>query len=389
MTDPGKAPSSPSQADPSRKKDFHPKGPQSEAEDFQLSAYDYVLPEKNIAQEPSEKRDTSRLLVLKSKGNTESRVFHEIEALIPPGTLIVMNDTRVMPARLFGRKDSGGKIELLRVHDPSLPAARGRFLSKGARLKQPGTKLHFKDGCASLIEKSSDGTLILEIEPNLSWERVHESEGELPLPPYIERPEGPRPEDEQRYQTVFAREDGAVAAPTAGLHFTDALIERLKSKGVDFATITLHVGPGTFQPVRNEDIRKHQIRAEWAEIPKNTAESIRMAKSAGRPLIAVGTTVVRTLEGAAKRHGSADRIYSSFHAEDLVILPGHEFKVVDGMITNFHLPKSSLMLLVSALVGRTHLMNAYARALAEGYRFYSYGDAMFIPPKALEQRSAE
>jgi len=349
-------------------------------EDLQLSSYDYDLPLESIAQHPSERRDESRLLVVDRNGETESRIFREILEMLPSGALLVMNDTRVMPARLYAQKESGGRVELLRIHDPSLPSNQARFLCKGARLKQPGVRLLFAQGSAELICRDTDGTLILSPEEGTNWETVHQHEGELPLPPYIERPDGPSIDDQTRYQTVFAQQAGAVAAPTAGLHFTKPLLESLRSRGISTSFITLHVGPGTFQPVRAEDVRQHQIRPEWAQLTAETAEQIRLAKSEGRPVIAVGTTVVRTLEGAAARHTDLQTLGASFHPEDLVILPGHKFLIVDGMITNFHLPKSSLMLLVSAMVGRNNLMNAYEQALTKGYRFYSYGDAMFIPP---------
>ena len=273
MSDSGKAPPFSSNDSSARPTPSESNGEGSDAGDFLLSAYDYTLPEQNIAQTPCDRRDESRLLIVDRDGRTQSRVFNEIEALLGPGTLVVMNNTRVMPARLFARKESGGSIELLRVHDPNLPALQARFMSKGARLKRTGSRIQFKDGWATLIQRSADGTIILEAEKGLSWEQVHEREGELPLPPYIRRPTGPSEEDETRYQTVFARESGAVAAPTAGLHFTEALLKRLRERQVSFATITLHVGPGTFQPVRSQDIRKHQIRPEWAEVPRETAEA--------------------------------------------------------------------------------------------------------------------
>jgi S-adenosylmethionine:tRNA ribosyltransferase-isomerase len=345
-----------------------------------IEAYDYALPEGLIAQEPSAERDLSRLMVLPRQGPVEHRSFSSLRELLPPDAVLVLNDTRVVPARLEAKKETGGAIELLRIPDPSLDDPRqGRFMARG-RLKRPGIKIHVGGWTLELIEKDVDGTVLLQSTTNQSITELLESHGSVPLPPYIQRPDGPSDLDSKRYQTVFAREPGAAAAPTAGLHFTEELLRDLSAAGIDIAKITLHVGPGTFMPVRVENIRDHTVLAEPAEISDETAAMLNSARKRRRPIIAVGTTVVRTLEGAAYRVGEEDDIQAGQYTEDTVIIPGHHFRMVQGLITNFHLPRSSLLLLVSAIAGRARLLEAYSEAIKADYRFYSYGDAMYLPP---------
>jgi len=248
------------------------------------------------------------------------------------------------------------------------------------RLKRAGIKILVGQSILELISKDSDGTVLLQNTGPESISEILEQEGAIPLPPYIHRPDGPNDLDDQRYQTVFAQEPGAAAAPTAGLHFTQEMLESAARSGIDIAKITLHVGPGTFMPVRVDDIEDHSVLAEPAFISPDTAETLNQARRDKRPIIAVGTTVVRTLEGAAYRVGEGEDIEAGWRQESKVIIPGHKFRMVRGLITNFHLPKSSLLLLVSAIAGRIELLKAYEEAVNEGYRFYSYGDAMYLPP---------
>ncbi len=351
--------------------------------EYELDAYDYVLPEDLIAQYPSEHRDASRLLQVPRAGAIRHGTFSDLAETIPNGSVLVINDTRVVPARAYAHKASGGQIELLRIPDPTATdAAEGRFLARG-RLKRPGIKLHLGEDVLEFVRRESDSSVILRALSRPSLDSIFQDQATIPLPPYIRRPDGPTQEDRIRYQTVYANEPGAVAAPTAGLHFTPELLDRLTQKGVEIARLTLHVGPGTFLPVRTDDIREHRVLAEPCQITAEFATRIREAKSAGRPIIAVGTTSVRALEGAALRASPNTLIADGSTKESLVIIPGHDFRVVDGLITNFHLPRSSLLLLVSAFLGRQRLLDAYAEAVMHGYRFYSYGDSMFIPPEGF------
>jgi len=351
--------------------------------DLDLDLYDYDLPPERIAQQPAERREESRLMVLPAEGVPEHRGVRDLPELLAPGTLLVVNDTLVVPARLAGRKESGGALELLRVPDPDLDGREeARFLVNGARLKRPGSRVRVRETFAELVRREQDGSVVLRLVSGPDFEELIERAGAVPLPPYISRPEGPTDEDGDRYQTVYARRPGAVAAPTAGLHFSRELLSLVAARGVEIAALTLHVGPGTFLPVRCRDVRGHSVLAEPVTVPETTARAVGAAKAAGRPVVAVGTTVTRTLEGAARRSGSTEAPAHGSWAEDLTILPGYRFEVVDGLLTNFHLPRSSLLLLVSALAGRRRLLDAYAEAVASGYRFYSYGDAMLIPPRA-------
>ncbi len=333
--------------------------------------FDYDLPETYIAQEPVEPRDSARLMVLdRATGKITHTVFREIGRFLRPGDLLVANQTRVIPARLFARKPTGGKVEilLLRREAPAQWQAlvRGRGLVAGKRL------LLANDLEAEIVAVL-DGPL-RRIRFTRPLDDTLDRLGKVPLPPYIHRPL----EDPERYQTVFAREAGSAAAPTAGLHFTPRLLEALRAQGVGFATVTLHVGLDTFAPVKEDDPREHKIHTEWCEVSAPTAAAINRTRAAGGRIVAVGTTSVRTLETAARRARPGEVVSPWAGDTDLFILPGFRFLAVDAMITNFHLPKSTLLMLVSAFAGRERILGAYEVAKQEGYRFFSFGDAMLI-----------
>jgi S-adenosylmethionine:tRNA ribosyltransferase-isomerase len=336
---------------------------------MKTSDFDYTLSPEFIAQTPVEPRDSSRLLVLKRNGGAmEHRVFHEIGQFLHPGDLLVINRTRVIPARLFARKPTGGRIEVLLLRrEDSLTWE----CLVGGKALSVGRSFMIENGPGAEIVEEMDGSrrrlrFAEPIEP--FFYRV----GHVPLPPYIHEPL----QDPERYQTVYAREPGSAAAPTAGLHFTMRLMDELKLQGVHFAGVTLHVGLDTFAPVTEKDPEEHRIHTEWCEVPPATVDAVTQAKKAGGRVIAVGTTSVRTLESAAK--AGRDSILSYSGPTNLYILPGYRFKLVDAMITNFHLPKSTLIMLVSAFAGRASILQAYELAMQEHYRFYSFGDAMFI-----------
>ncbi len=333
--------------------------------------FDYDLPEAYIAQEPVEPRDSARLMVLdRATGAITHAVFREIGRFLRSGDLLVANQTRVIPARLFARKPTGGKVEvlLLRREAPAVWQAlvRGRGLVAGKRLL-------LENGLEAEIVAVLDGPL-RRIRFTRPLDDALDRLGKVPLPPYIHRPL----EDPERYQTVFARESGSAAAPTAGLHFTPRLLEALQAQGVGFATVTLHVGLDTFAPVKEEDPREHKIHTEWCEVSAATAAAINRTRAAGGRIVAVGTTSVRTLETAARRAQAGEVVSPWAGDTDLFILPGFRFLAVDAMITNFHLPKSTLLMLVSAFAGRERILEAYEIAKREGYRFFSFGDAMLI-----------
>ena len=346
---------------------------------MQTSDFDYHLPEASIAQTPAEPRDSSRLLVLhRDSGEVEHRLFHDVSLFLRPGDLLVLNQTRVIPARIFARKETGGKVELLLLRRRDPLTWESLVGGKGLRV---GTSVQVNDGPTAQIVEILEGSerLIQFSEP---IEPYFSQVGNVPLPPYIHE----KLNDPERYQTVFAKEPGSAAAPTAGLHFTPELLERLRQNGVKVAYVTLHVGLDTFAPVNEEDPEEHKIHSEWCHLPQETADLINETKINGGRVIAVGTTSVRTLESASignrqSEIGSPDHSplvarYSG--ATSLFILPGYQFKVVDAMITNFHLPKSTLIMLVSAFAGRETVLGTYNLAVREGYRFYSFGDAMLI-----------
>lgn len=351
--------------------------------DFTLEAYNYHLPQENIAQKPADKRDKSRLLILDndSKGVTH-RSFSDISAYIRDEDMLVVNDTRVFPARLHGRKDTGGQAEVFLLSFPMrTECSRGKAeveaLIKSSKRPKPGSSIYISDILSCTVLELFDGgkaRLALNFDQNCDLAEILASCGQVPLPPYITRETGTTIEDIARYQTVYANQPGAVAAPTAGLHFTDELITELTDRGVYFGTITLHVGYGTFAPVRAEKILEHQIHEEYVVVPEETVAKIEATRKRGGRIWAVGTTTVRALEFAAKT--GALRPIEAWC--DLYIYPGFTFQVIDNLITNFHLPGSSLMFLVSALCGRESLLACYEEAIREGYRFYSYGDAMVV-----------
>ncbi len=363
--------------------------PVTSDDDRLLLAYDYLLPPERIAQNPVMPRDSSRLLVVNSQVEHQHRIFRDLPEVLKPGDLLVVNNTRVLPARLYGQKLSGVHVEVLLLEEKE--ANRWLTLVKPGKRLKPGARIQFFVGMPpdtpdsgtprlEAIVQSVDkptGGRIIEFnvpsgEPLLS---IIEEVGMIPLPPYITHSEA----EAEQYQTVYAERPGSAAAPTAGLHFTPELLERLDAAGIERTAITLHVGVGTFRPVESEDITAHMMHGEWLEIPAETVAKIEETKARGGRVIGVGTTVTRALEGIATQCG---RLQPYSGKTDLFIYPGYEWKVLDGLVTNFHLPKSSLLMLVSALIGRKRLLALYEEAIAKEYRFYSFGDAMLILPEA-------
>ena len=330
------------------------------------SDFDYDLPPEAIAQHPGE-RGESRLLMLGR--TTGERRFAELPDLLDPGDLLVVNDTRVIPARLRARRPTGGRVEILLVEREE-SASWWCLLRPGRRLP-PGAPLAVEGGPSARVEERADGRFRLTFEQPI--EPLLKEIGETPLPPYIDRPVEPR--DRERYQTVYAARPGAVAAPTAGLHFTPALLAALERRGIRQASLTLHVGPGTFRPVKAENPEEHVLDSERFEIPEATAEAVAATRRNGRRVVAVGTTVVRSLEAAATSDGL---VAAGAGRTGLYIRPGYGFRVVDRLITNFHLPRSTLLMLVCAFAGRNRVLDAYRQAVGSGFRFYSYGDAMLV-----------
>ena len=364
-------------------------------QDFDLRSYDYHLPEKNIAQHPAERRDTSRLLVLHPEGRIEHHRFTGVVDLIAAGDMVVVNDTKVFPARLNGTKQTGGRIEVFLLgfplekdstgSSPEWATATATALIKASKRPRQNSLITLGDGLSCrVLELLEDGKAHIELQYRRGEDLagILAEHGQVPLPPYIERSDGTTPEDRERYQTVYADRPGAVAAPTAGLHFTDVLLQALSEKGVAIGRITLHVGYGTFAPVRTEKIREHNIHEEYVIIPPVTARQINKTKRNGGRIWAIGTTTVRALEFAANDAGHVEPTQGWCR---LYIVPGYRFKVIDNLITNFHLPCSSLMFLVSALCGRGTLLDCYQEAIQLDYRFYSYGDAMAIIKKTAGQ----
>ncbi len=355
-------------------------------QDFLLKSYDFELPENQIAQCPAVMRHGSKLMVLdKETGESEIKNFTDIVDLLPEESLLVANNSKVIPARIFGQKPTGGRVEFLLLTPLPLiepvPVRRGytapaRGLLRASKGPKPGDVISFECGM-ELIVKGKGKFGLSEVE--LRWEgdlkSIFEKCGKIPLPPYIRRAADET--DSKRYQTLYACDEkaGSVAAPTAGLHFSEEINAKLKNKGIERAEVTLYVGYGTFSPVRAEDIRDHEMHSEYIEIQDETAVKVQKAKAEGRPVIAVGTTSARTLEGAFLQTGKL----SGFKGEtDIFIYPGYEFKVVDRMLTNFHLPESSLVMMISALAGRENVLNAYKKAVNNEFRFFSYGDSMYI-----------
>jgi S-adenosylmethionine:tRNA ribosyltransferase-isomerase len=349
---------------------------------FNIEDYEYDLPEGLIAQVPALDRDNSRLLVIdRLKGSFSDHHFFDLPRILESGDLIVVNNTRVVPARLSGRKETGGRVEVLVLEHADAEGARSNTrwcLLKSSKRPKTGTRLFFEKDLTGLVDiLGEDGLVRIVFQGDHSIDRALEEQGIIPLPPYIKRgrQNGRSIMDRERYQTVFSRAKGAVAAPTAGLHFTGDLVDRLAQGGITVVEITLHVGHGTFKPVRVKDIRNHDLGEESYVIDPEAAAAINRAKRERRRILAVGTTVVRTLETIA---GRENEITAGFGRTDLLITPGFQFRVVDGLITNFHLPRSSLLFLVAAFAGLKLTREAYQWAVETKYRFYSYGDAMLI-----------
>ncbi len=351
---------------------------------YDLNDYDFPVPPEAVAQEPCEVRENARLLVVdRSSGKLHHTLFYKILDWLDENDLVILNDTRVIPARLFGRKETGGKIEVL-VVDPNVDLAGAdnsdlsfECIIKASKSPKTGSFIIFSENLkAQVLTPVREGKTRLKFFSGKPIRQALEEHGVVPLPPYIKRKnQVPLEKDIIYYQTVYASRPGAVASPTAGLHFSKQLLEKLAASGIETATITLHVGYGTFSPVRTRDIRNHKMHAEYLEISADQAEKISVAKNHGKRIVAVGTTVVRSLEFIATREG---RIIPYRGLCDHYIYPGYRFKIVDRIVTNFHWPRSSLILMVAAFAGRRLIMKAYREAIEKGYRFFSYGDAMLI-----------
>ncbi|MCU8039137.1 tRNA preQ1(34) S-adenosylmethionine ribosyltransferase-isomerase QueA [Shewanella sp. SM101] len=344
---------------------------------MRVADFSFDLPDELIARYPMAQRNASRLLTLDgNSGALGDKQFTDLLGMINSGDLMVFNNTRVIPARMFGQKASGGKLEILveRMLDDK------RILAHVRSSKSPkvDSLIHLDGGYQMKMVARHDTLFELELLSELTILEVLEAVGHMPLPPYIDRPD--EDADKERYQTVYNQNPGAVAAPTAGLHFDDAMLDALKAKGVNVAFVTLHVGAGTFQPVRVDTILEHKMHSEWANVPQDVVDLIAQTKAAGKRVVAVGTTSVRSLESAARASLGELKAFSG--DTDIFIYPGYEFQVVDAMVTNFHLPESTLIMLVSAFAGFDHVMAAYQHAITQKYRFFSYGDAMFVTKKA-------
>lgn len=339
---------------------------------MKVSDFDFDLPEELIAQHPLEKRDSSRLMVLdKNTGEIEHKSFHDVIEYLNEGDTLVLNNTRVMPARLIGEKEgTGGKIEFLLLK--RIEGDRWECLAKPGKRAKVGQKFTFGEGklICTVVDIVEEGNRIIEFSYEGIFEQVLDELGEMPLPPYITE----KLEDKERYQTVYSKEKGSAAAPTAGLHFTEELLKEIKAKGVNIAYLTLHVGLGTFRPVKVEDINEHIMHSEYYHLDNENADLINETKKRGNKVIAVGTTSTRTLETI----GDNGFVREQSGWTDIFIYPGYKYKVIDELITNFHLPESTLIMLVSALAGKEHVMNAYNEAVKEKYRFFSFGDSMLI-----------
>ena len=336
-----------------------------------ISDFDYDLPEECIAQLPVEPRDSSRLMVLDPSNHTiEHQRFFQLGDFLKQGDLLIFNDTRVIPARLIGARDTGGKVEVFLLRQ--IDRDQWEALVKPGKKMRIGSVVHFGEelSCEIIAHTDFGGRIVRFIYEGI-FEEILDRLGNMPLPPYIHE----KLEDRERYQTIYSRVKGSAAAPTAGLHFTESLMEELRRKGVQFGFITLHVGLGTFRPVHVDTIEDHVMHSEFYSVPTDTAELIRLAKKDGRRVVAVGTTSIRTLEAAASSTGTVE---AGSGWTNIFIYPGYEFKVVDAVITNFHLPKSTLIMLISAFAGRAFTLEAYRTAVAEEYRFFSFGDAMLI-----------
>ena len=344
-----------------------------------VSDYDYFLPEEQIAQDPLADRSSSKLLVLdKNTGETSHHVFKEIIDYLNPGDCLCINNTKVIPARLIGRKKTGGVVEVLLLKRLEDEKSKWEVLTRPGKKARVGDEIIFGgegpedfDLLCRVTEVKEDGNRIVEFEYDGIFEEILDKLGQMPLPPYITH----RLEDKNRYQTVYAKIEGSAAAPTAGLHFTNELLEQIKEKGVKVVSVTLHVGLGTFRPVQVENILDHKMHSEYYEVSEETANILNETKVNGGRIISVGTTSTRTLESVTDENGI---VHAGSGETQIFIYPGYKFKAIDGLITNFHLPKSTLIMLVSALAGRKNVLNAYKEAVEKKYRFFSFGDAMFI-----------
>jgi S-adenosylmethionine:tRNA ribosyltransferase-isomerase len=342
---------------------------------MKIEEFDYPLPKSLIAQYPSPERGTSRLMVVHRKnGKIEHRSFQEIIRYFNPGDLLVVNNTRVLPARLIGRKETGGKCEVLLIPRWN-GAVNGEWkaLIKGVKKQKEGLRIYFEEGVAAEVMEIKDGKARIRFLDQNRIADILQKTGHIPLPPYIKREDEPL--DRMRYQTVFAEKDGSIAAPTAGLHFTEEILQSVREKGTGIVSISLHIGPGTFTPVKTEDVEDHPMEAEWTEISPETAQEIERTKQRGGRVIAAGTTTTRALESFSNPEG---QVRPGQNFSSLFIHPPFRFRVIDGLVTNFHLPQSTLIMLVSAFAEKELLMKAYQEAVEEKYRFYSYGDAMLI-----------
>lgn len=337
-----------------------------------LTDFRYQLPDELIARYPAEQRTASRLLAMdRNDGSLGHHGFVDLVDLLQPNDLLIFNNTRVIPARLFGEKETGGKVEVMVERITS--GSRGVAQIRASKSPKPGSRILLDKDLSIRVVDRLDDMFLIESDDEASLAMVLQAVGHMPLPPYIDREDEEM--DRERYQTVYSEREGAVAAPTAGLHFDQAILNSLRDKGVNFAFVTLHVGAGTFQPVREEHIENHKMHAEYAEVGADVCNQIREAKAAGGRVIAVGTTSVRCIETASVGAGWIEPYYGD---TQIFIYPGYQYKSIDAMITNFHLPESTLIMLVSAFAGRDNTLNAYQQAVEEKYRFFSYGDAMFI-----------
>lgn len=348
---------------------------------MKITDFDYNLPEELIAQKPADKRDSSRLLVVhRDSGKIEHKHFYDIINYLNPGDLMVLNNSKVLPARLFGEKEgTGAKVEFLLIK--RIEGDRWETMVRPGRRLKPGDSVMFCQSPllrADIVDYGADGTRIVEFEyEGIFMERLEEV-GSMPLPPYIER--SSEEDDKDRYQTVYCKDEGSVAAPTAGLHFTEELLAKAQEKGVELAYVTLHVGIGTFRPVKVERVEDHSMHFEEYHISEESARAINRAKAEGRRIISVGTTSTRTVESVAyyDEERGCMQVKEGSGSTGIFIYPGYEFKIIDSLITNFHLPKSTLLMLISALYDREKILDVYEEAIRERYRFFSYGDAMFI-----------
>jgi len=337
-----------------------------------LTDFQYQLPDELIARYPAEQRTASRLLAMdRHDGDLGHHGFVDLVNLLKPNDLLIFNNTRVIPARLFGEKETGGKVEVMVERITS--GSRGVAQIRASKSPKPGSRILLDKDLSIRVVDRVDDMFLIESDDEASLAMVLQAVGHMPLPPYIDREDEQM--DRERYQTVYSEREGAVAAPTAGLHFDQTILNTLRDKGVNFAFVTLHVGAGTFQPVRAEQIEDHKMHSEYAEVGADVCNQIREARAAGGRIIAVGTTSVRCIETASVAKGWIEPYFGD---TEIFIYPGYEYKSVDAMITNFHLPESSLIMLVSAFAGRENTLNAYQTAIEEKYRFFSYGDAMFI-----------